>query len=112
MSSLSLGAPSTQFEHRIHDLANQNDADAKAVLKINAQAVGDACALLADLLVPDRILLGSLARYLGTTWLDQVLDRFASETQAANVIICTVESARLGERLQDCSALVVAMQNP
>ncbi len=92
-------------------LANQDDVDAKAVLKINAQAVGDACALLADLLVPDIILLGSLARYLGAAWLDQVLDRFASETQASNRNVCTVESARLEERLQDCSALVVAMQD-
>lgn len=91
-------------------LAARGDADALAVFALNARAVGDACAMLADLLYPQFILLGSLARYLGAPWLGQVRARFEREAYPDAARLCRVEPAALGARLQDCSALVAALQ--
>jgi len=58
----------------------QNDPDALEVLAIHARAVGDAVALIVDLLGADRVLLGSASRYLGVTWVDMVRRRAKSQT--------------------------------
>ncbi|MCC7145623.1 MAG: ROK family protein [Phycisphaeraceae bacterium] len=90
-------------------MAAAGDEDAKQVIRINAQAVGDACALLADLLYLDGIVLGSLARYLGAAWLQMVQEEFAKEAYPQAKEICRIMPAGLGESLQDRAALVVAM---
>lgn len=92
-------------------LAESGDADAWAVLEANATAVGEACAVLGDLLGPEAILLGSLARYLGPKWVGQVRARFAQHVLPSVAAGCRIEPAALGERLQDLSALVVAIAN-
>lgn len=89
-------------------LAEQGDPDAKAIRELNAHAVGDACALIADLLYPDVILLGSLARYLGESWLSTVRERFQRQAYPDAAKLCRVQPASLGERLQDLSALAAA----
>jgi glucokinase len=88
-------------------LAAAGDGDARAVLGQNALAVGDACALLGDLLVPDTIILGSLARYLGPDWMEQVRGRFTAAALEDVSGHCRVVPALLGARLQDCSALAI-----
>ncbi len=45
-------------------LAAKGDADALEIIRLNAEALGEVCALLADLLCPQIIVLGSLASYL------------------------------------------------
>jgi glucokinase len=93
------------------DLWRTGDRDATEIIRINAQAVGEVCANLGDLLRPDMILLGSLASHLGVEWVEMVRGRFRSE--ALPDTDCPIESAGLGPRLQDCSALVVAVSaNP
>ncbi len=88
-------------------LAAQGDRDAMEVVRQNALAVGSACALVGDLLVPDVITLGSLARYFGQPWLNVVIERFRAEALDDVVQHCEVCPAALGDRLQDCSALAV-----
>ncbi|CAN5467882.1 ROK family protein [soil metagenome] len=88
-------------------LARDGDADAQHVIGLNARAVGDACALLADIVCPDVILLGSLARYLGDGWLIQVKNAFANEIRGTTRPTRIVP-AELGSRLQDCSAMAAA----
>jgi hypothetical protein len=66
--------------------------------------------MVGDMLYPEVILLGSLARYLGAGWLAQVRAAFAAEAHADAARLCRIEPAGLGERLQDCSALVAALQ--
>ena len=90
-------------------LAREGDADAGEVLAINATAVGDACALVADLLAPNVIVLGSLAQYLGGPWIEQVRTRFREQALASVYEGCALVSPGLGNRLQDCSALAAAM---
>jgi len=105
-----------KFPHRwpapptSEDLANlwrTGDGDAAEVIQINARAVGEVIANLADLLRPDVVLLGSLAMHLGPPWIDIVRHQFRVE--ALPDTDCRIEPAGLGARLQDCSALVVAV---
>ena len=65
--------------------------------------------MLGDLLRPDVILLGSSARYFGQGWLRDVRERFVAETLKETSDSCRVIPAELGDRLQDCSALAVAV---
>ncbi|MCC6681369.1 MAG: ROK family protein [Phycisphaeraceae bacterium] len=88
-------------------LAAEGDREAVEVVRQNALAVGSACALVGDLLVPDVITLGSLARYFGQPWLDVVIEQFRSQVLPDVAQHCEVCPAALGDRLQDCSALAV-----
>lgn len=91
-------------------LASQGDERAREIISLNARAVGQVCANFADLLFPDMIVLGSLARHLGDDWLHQVRAQFAAETHPAALERCRLAPAALGDRLQDLSALVTAHQ--
>jgi len=90
-------------------LAAQGDAQAGEIIRLNAIAVGEVCALLTDTLGLDRILLGSLARYLGAPWLAMVRESFEEHVLPAMGRQCRIEAAGLGDRLQDCSALAAAV---
>ncbi len=89
-------------------LAAAADSDAVQVLRINAQAVGDICALLSDLLRLEIIIIGSLAAYLGDPWLNLVRERLAEKSLDGGHF-CRIVPAGLADRLQDCSALAVAV---
>jgi glucokinase len=84
------------------------DPVARAAIGDNADAVGAACALLADLLVLDVIVLGSLATYLGPPWIAHVRATFAREALPHNVASCTLRPTSL-DNLQDLSALAAAL---
>lgn len=87
--------------------AYAGDPVAREVLTENENAVGAACALLADLLVLDVIVLGSLSRYLGDPWMEAVRRRFAREALAANGRHCTLAPAM--EAVQELSGLAAAV---
>jgi glucokinase len=90
-------------------LAGQGDPDAAEVLELNVQAVADGCAMLADILSLDLILLGSLAGYLGEEWVARVRLAFATRACADIVEFCRILPAGLGGNLQDLSALAAAI---
>jgi glucokinase len=89
------------------ELWRGGDAEAGEVIQINARAIGEVCANLGDLLRPNAILLGSLATHLGQSWVEIVRRKFQEEVLPDTD--CRVEPAGLGARLQDCSALAVAV---
>jgi len=91
------------------DLAAGGDAQAQTVLEISARSVGELCATIGDFLRPDMILIGSLAKYLGEAWMDLVRQEFVEESMPQTVEHCTIRPVGLGDRLQDCSALIVAV---
>ena len=102
--------PSPPTPRHVQDLAEAGDAEARWVIDTNARMTGRVCALLADLLHPDHIALGSLARYLGTPWVEAVrreCTRLALPEAARH---CRIEGARLGRRLQDLSTLAAAVR--
>ena len=87
--------------------ASGGDALAAQILAENENAVGAACALLADLLVLDVIVLGSLSRYLGEPWIEAVRATFEREALAANVRHCRLLAAM--DDVQERSALAAAL---
>ncbi|MFA9477952.1 ROK family protein [Phycisphaerales bacterium AB-hyl4] len=89
-------------------LAAAGDEAACSIVNMTSEATGAACALLADLLHLDVILLGSLARYLGQAWVERVRAAFLAEAHPLARENCRIDAAGLGNRLQDCSALAVA----
>ncbi len=95
----------------VAEAAAAGDAGALGVLRLHAESTGQVCANLADALFPDVILLGSLARHLGEPWLQMVGTRFESEAHPHARQLCQLRGTTLGDRVQDLSALVVAMQN-
>ncbi|MDX9979597.1 MAG: ROK family protein [Lentisphaeria bacterium] len=100
--------PAEPTPKEIEDLWRAGDAEAKEVIECNAKMVGRCCAFLGDLLHPDHITLGSLARYLGEPWLELVRAEFAGGVLPDVAADCRIEGTRLGTRLQDLSALAAA----
>jgi glucokinase len=91
----------------VAERAARGDTVAKAAIDENADAVGAACALLADLLVLDVIVLGSLATYLGDPWIARVRATFAREALPDHVASCTLRAPSL-PNVQDLSGLAAA----
>ena len=90
----------------IAERARAGETNAMAVLRENQHAVGAACAMLADLLALDAIVLGSLSRYLGEAWLAGVRETFEREVLPAHIDTCRLLPAM--ERVQDRSGLAAA----
>jgi len=88
--------------------AARGDAIAIAAIDDNADAVGAACALLADLLVLDVIVLGSLATYLGEPWIARVRETFAREALPHHAASCKLRAPSL-PNVQDLSGLAAAL---
>jgi glucokinase len=87
--------------------AAAGDAIAQTAIDDNADAVGAACALLADLLVLDVIVLGSLATYLGEPWIARVRSTFAREALPDHAESCKLRAPSLPD-VQDLSGLAAA----
>ena len=79
---------------QVIDEVRRNNPDAKWALSENERAVGTACAMLADLLALDCIVLGTLAAYLGDAWVARVRDYFRDEALAVNADTCARSAAR------------------
>ncbi len=89
--------------------ARRGDALALALIHSAGRRLGQVLAILADLLNPERIVIGGLALRWGDMILDParaILQREALKPAAA---ICQVVPAELGERIGDVAALCVAM---
>jgi len=94
----------------VSQLARQGDAMALDVVEFHARMTGRVCAMIAELLCPETILLGSLARHMGVLWVEPVIRHYREEVLDRVGETVTVTPATLGERLQNLSALVVAME--
>ncbi len=92
---------------QVTDEVRRNNPDAKWALDANERAVGAACAMLADLLALDCIVLGTLATYLGDPWVARVREHFRGEVLEANAEACIVRAAM--PDVQDLSALAAAL---
>ena len=95
----------------VAERAANGDPIAQAAIVENADAVGAACALLADLLVLDVIVLGSLAAYLGDPWIQRVRRRLEREALPHHAASCILRAPSL-QNVQDLSGLAAAMDTP
>lgn len=85
--------------------AGQGIREAVETLRQSARGMGQVCAWLSDLFCLEKILIGSLARYLPGWWLDAVRQEFCREILPGRGTGATIQPAALGDRLQDLSAL-------
>ena len=92
----------------VAERAARGDPLARAAIGENARATGAACALLADLLVLDVIVLGSLAAYLGESWIARVRETFSREALPHHAAACTLRAPSLPD-VQDLSGLAAAI---
>jgi glucokinase len=102
--------PREPLSEKISQLAGEGDPDAIEVIEINATSVGEVCALAADLFHPERIVLGSLAQFLGEPWLERVRETFLREALPSAGTLCAITASTLGRRVQDLSALAAALR--
>jgi glucokinase len=92
----------------VADAALSGDHFAISVVKESACYLGRTCAILIDLLNPQRISLGGLALHLGKTYVDEVRRCAREEALSGAFDACDIDAAALGARCKDLAALAVA----
>lgn len=93
----------------VGEAALKGDPLARGVVVESATYLGQACALLIDILNPERISLGSIARRLGALYVDAVREGARREAIPAAFAGCVIDVAALGDTVQDRGALAVAL---
>ncbi len=91
--------------HLVAQRAQEGDEAAVCVVRESARRVGQLCVTLAALFSPQVIVLGSLARYLGALWVEEIQSVFEATALPSNSRGTTIVSSQLGGRLQDLSAI-------
>jgi glucokinase len=89
--------------------AERGDIAARHIIKSTGQRLGEALAILVDILNPERIVIGGLAMRLGETLLAPARSVMQREALAPAASVCQVVPAALGEQIGDIAALCVAM---
>jgi glucokinase len=96
----------------IGEAALAGDATAIRIVQELGTHLGHACAILIDVLNPQRISLGSLAVRLGDLLLPSVRTAAKAEAMSRSFEACTIDKAALGDRVQDLAALAAACEKP
>ena len=89
--------------------AQAGDAVAQRVLRRSGERLGQALAMLVDVLNPQRIVLGGLAWRMGEHLLAPMRRVLEREALPQTLQACAIVPAALGERIGDVAALCVAM---
>jgi glucokinase len=89
--------------------AQAGDAVALSILRRAGERLGQALAMLIDVLNPQRIVLGGLAWRMGDALLAPMHRVIAREALQQTLRACEIVPAALGERIGDVSSLCVAM---
>lgn len=90
--------------------AQQGDVVARNIVRICGHRLGEALAVLVDVLNPERIVIGGLAVRLGDLLLEPARASLQREAVQPALAACSVVQAKLGESIGDVAALCVAMQ--
>ena len=85
-----------------------HDAVAKRIVNLSGSRLGEALAILVDILNPERIVIGGLALRFGEHLLGPARAMLQKEALSGPVAICEIVPAQLGERIGDVAALCVA----
>ncbi|MHB0858568.1 MAG: ROK family protein [Anaerolineae bacterium] len=93
----------------IVQLALAGDPEADAVLQTVARYLGQGLAILADVLNPEMIVLGSMAVRLGEALLGPAREAMQAEALPGAFGACRVVPAALGDRIGDIAALCAAI---
>ncbi len=89
--------------------ANNGDAVANEIIKISAEYLGKALAILIDTLNPQCIVIGSIYARNVTLFKPHIDRVLRKEAIPAAVEVCRIEPAQLGDSIGDYAALCVAI---
>ena len=89
--------------------ARQGDELAKRIVHSTGTRLGEALAILIDLLNPEVIVIGGLAMRFGESILAPARTVIDRETLSAPARACRIVPAALGEQIGDIAAICVAM---
>lgn len=87
----------------------EGDRVATRIVEETGRRLGDALAVIVDVLNPQRIVIGGLALRLGEHLLGPARARMQEEALPAAAGACSIVPAELGERIGDVAAICVAM---
>lgn len=87
----------------------QGDIVAARIMEQTGRRLGEALAMLVDILNPERIIIGGLAIRFGEHLLAPARTRMREEALPASVAACSIVTAELGEQIGDVAAICVAM---
>ena len=107
---LSDHAPDVPLTARdVGQAAAAGDAVALNILRASGKRLGQALAMLIDVLNPQRIVLGGLAWRMGEPLMAPMRKEMAREALPQTLAACEIVPAALGEQIGDVSALCVAV---
>jgi glucokinase len=89
--------------------AQRGDAVAKRIVRSTGRRLGEALAILVNILNPERIVIGGLAIRLGDMLLEPARRVMRREALAVSAKTCQIVPALLDERIGDVAALCIAM---
>jgi glucokinase len=89
--------------------AQRGDAVAIRIVRSTGRRLGEALAIMVDLLNPERIVIGGLAMRLGDTLLEPARQVMRREALPVSGETCQVIPAALDERIGDVATLCIAM---
>jgi glucokinase len=93
----------------IAEAARAGDVLAKRLIRATGRRLGEALAILVDILNPERIVIGGLAMRLGDDLLKPARGVLCREALPGSAAVCEVVPALLNEQIGDLAALCVAM---
>jgi glucokinase len=96
--------------HEIWNAAQSGDDLAKCIVSTTGERLGDAMAILIDLLNPECIVVGGLALRMGETLLGPARAVVMREALAVSAGVCRIVPAALGEQVGDVAAVCVALE--
>lgn len=93
----------------VADAARQGDQLAQQIVCETGARLGEALAILVDLLNPELIVVGGIAMRVGESLLVPARAAMKKEALPASAKVCRIVPAALGERIGDIAAACVAM---
>jgi len=105
---LDLFAPEELTGKAVGAAAIDGDPLAVEVVRKQGEYLGMTCAILIDILNPQRISLGSMAQRLGAMLIEPCHEAAKREALPAAFEACTIDQAALGDAIQDLAALAIA----
>lgn len=94
----------------VWEAAKAGDSVARDVVENCGERLGEAIAILVDILNPERVIVGGLAVRMGDALLGPARRVSRRESLPAASAACSVVAAHLGEQIGDIASLVVAMR--
>ena len=93
----------------VAEAAERGDVLAGQIIRATGRRLGQALAIVVDVLNPECILVGGLALRLGESLLGPARAVVAREALAGSAGVCRIAAAELGESIGDVAALCVAV---